>query len=110
MTSKAKPAAQKRAAHVRNADKTKPFTKDWERLSHSGRYDMNRLKAVMTLLIANDGPLPPEYKDHPLEGKWAEHRECHVAGDFLLIYKLQDVGAKEAVIFVRVGTHAELFD
>jgi mRNA interferase YafQ len=39
MTSKARPAAQKRTAHVRNADKTKQFTKDWERLSHSGRYD-----------------------------------------------------------------------
>ena len=110
MTSKARPAAQKRAAHVRNADKTKQFTKDWVRLSHSGRYDMRRLKAAMTAIIANDGPLPPEYRDHELAGNWADHRECHVGGDFLLIYQLRGAGADEVVIFVRAGTHAELFE
>jgi len=60
MTSK-KPAASKRASLPRASDYTKDFLKDWQRLSHSGRYDMNRLKEAMTLLIANDGPLPPEW-------------------------------------------------
>ena len=110
MTSKARPAAQKRAAHVRNADKAKQFRKDWTKLSHSGRYDMHRLKAVMTAIIANDGPLPAEHKDHQLEGAWADHRECHVGGDFLLIYKLHGTGPDEVVIFVRAGTHADLFE
>ena len=54
MTSK-KPAASKRANLPRASDYTKDFLKDWQRLSHSGRYDMNRLKEAMTLLIANDG-------------------------------------------------------
>lgn len=67
MTSK-KPAASKRANLPRASDYTKDFLKDWQRLSHSGRYDMNRLKEAMTLLIANDGPLPPEWLDHPLTG------------------------------------------
>ncbi|MBU2788078.1 type II toxin-antitoxin system mRNA interferase toxin, RelE/StbE family, partial [Acidithiobacillus sp. VAN18-1] len=43
MTSK-KPAASKRANLPRASDYTKDFLKDWQRLSHSGRYDMNRLK------------------------------------------------------------------
>lgn len=73
MTSK-KPAASKRANLPRASDYTKDFLKDWQRLSHSGRYDMNRLKEAMTLLIANDGPLPPEWLDHPLTGDWAGHR------------------------------------
>ena len=51
MTSK-KPAASKRANLPRASDYTKDFLKDWQRLSHSGRYDMNRLKEAMTLLIA----------------------------------------------------------
>jgi mRNA interferase YafQ len=63
-----KPAASKRANLPRASDYTKTFLNDWRRLSHSGRYDMNRLKEAMTLLIANDGPLPPEWLDHPLTG------------------------------------------
>ena len=109
MTSK-KPAASKRAILPRASDYTKDFLKDWQRLSHSGRYDMNRLKTVMTLLIANDAPLPSEWLDHPLTGGWAGHRECHVGGDFLLIYTLDDSRKSGLVVFVRTGTHAELFE
>ena len=72
-------------------------------------YDMNRLKEAMLLLIEDTVPLPPEWLDHALAGNWTNHRECHVGGDFLLIYKLDSSGAEERVIFVRAGTHAELF-
>ena len=49
---------------------------------------MRRLREAMVLLVANDGPLPPEWLDHSLKGDWAGHRECHAGGDFLLIYRL----------------------
>ena len=58
-----KTAASKRASVPRAADYTKTFLKDWQRLSHSGRYDMVRLKSVMMLLIANDEPLGAEWLD-----------------------------------------------
>ena len=99
-------AKSKRASLPRLADYTKSFRKDWERLSRSGRYNMNQLKQVMMLLIANDAPLGPEWFDHALKAQWAEHRECHVGGDFLLIYQVTDA----AIVFVRAGTHAELFE
>ena len=99
-------AASKRATLPRASDYTKSFLKDWTRVSHSGRYDMVRLKDVMLLLIANDAPLGPEWLDHALKGEWADNRECHVGGDFLLIYQVED----NAIVFVRVGTHAELFN
>jgi mRNA interferase YafQ len=105
MTSK-KPANSKRAAPPRASDSAKSFRKDWERLTRSGRYDMKRLKEAMLLLIANDGPLGPEWLDHALKGDWADHRECHIGGDFLLIYKTDG----DAIIFVRTGTHSELFE
>lgn len=105
MTSK-KPASSKRAALPRASDYAKSFRKDWERLTRSGRYDMKRLKAVMLLLIANDEPPGPEWLDHPLKGDWADHRECHIGGDFLLIYKTDG----DAIIFVRTGTHSDLFE
>jgi mRNA interferase YafQ len=109
MTSK-KSAASKRAPLPRASDYTKTFLKDWARLSESGRYDMKRLKEAMLLLIANDAPLGPEWLDHPLGGDWAEHRECHVGGDFLLAYRLDGSSKQGTVIFVRAGTHADLFE
>lgn len=105
-----KPAASKRAKLPRASDCTRQFAKDWERLSHSGRYDMRQLKAAMLLLlIANDAPLGPEWLDHALRGEWADHRECHIGGDFLLIYQIDDSGGSGQVRFVRAGSHAELF-
>lgn len=109
MTSK-RTAASKRAPLPRALDYTKSFLKDWERLSRSGRFDMNRLKQAMLLLIANDGPLGPEWLDHPLGGDWEGHRECHVGGDFLLAYKLDSSGKHDVIVFVRAGTHADLFE
>ncbi|MBK5969128.1 type II toxin-antitoxin system YafQ family toxin [Thiorhodovibrio litoralis] len=108
MTSR-KTASNKRAWLPRASDYSRSFLKDWVRLTRSGRFDMNRLKEAMLLLIANDAPLAPEWKDHPLEGEWSGHRECHIGGDFLLAYRIDDVGKHDQVIFVRTGTHAELF-
>ena len=95
----------KRATLPRESNYTKAFLKDWQSLTHSGRYDMGRLKQAMLLLIANDAPLGPEWLDHALKGDWADHRECHIGGDFLLIYQATD----KLISFVRTGTHAELF-
>lgn len=71
---------------------------------------MRQLKEAMLLLIANDEPLGPEWKDHPLTGDWADHRECHIGGDFLLVYRLETRGSVEQIVFVRAGTHSELFE
>jgi mRNA interferase YafQ len=103
-------AASRRTSLPRQSDYTKAFLKDWERLSHSGRYDMGRLKEAMLFLVANDGPLGAEWLDHALTGGWAGHRECHVGGDFLLVYQLDDTGRRGLVVFVRTGTHADLFE
>lgn len=103
-----RPASTKRASLPRASSYTKQFLKDWERLSRGGRHDLGALKAVMMLLGANDSPLPPIYRDHQLKGDWADHRECHIGGDFLLIYTLDD--KKNLIVFVATGTHAELFE
>ena len=100
-----KTAASKRASLPRASDYTQAFLKDWQRLSHSGRYDMVRLKEAMLLLVANDAPLGPEWLDHALKKDWIDHRECHIGGDFLLIYQVE----ANWINFVRSGTHSELF-
>jgi mRNA interferase YafQ len=71
---------------------------------------MNRLKEAVLLLIANDGPLGPEWLDYPLSGNWEGSRECHIGGDFLLAYKLDDSGKYGLIVFIRAGTHADLFE
>ncbi|HEX5360687.1 MAG TPA: type II toxin-antitoxin system YafQ family toxin [Fluviicoccus sp.] len=101
-----KPAEARRAPPPRTSDYTRTFRKDWERLSRSGRYDLKRLKEAMLLLIANDASLGPEWLDHPLKGDWADHRECHIGSDFRLIYRVES----DMIVFVRAGTHAELFE
>ena len=58
---------------------------------------MNALKEAMLLLVANDRPLPPDWLNHPLTGDWIGHRECHIGGNFLLIYRLDDSGKRVSI-------------
>ncbi len=106
MPSTGKSSTRKRAKLPLEFSFARAFRKDWDRLNQTGRFDMVRLKEAMLLLIANDGPLGAEWLDHALKGEWADHRECHVGGDFLPIYRLDQT----ALIFVRAGTHGELFE
>jgi len=106
MPSQKKPPAEKQATLPLASDYSKSFLKDWTRLSKSGRYDMRRLKEAMVILITNDAPLGAEWLDHALKGPWAGNRECHIGGDFLLIYRRDD----SSIVFVRAGTHAELVE
>ena len=105
MTSK-RPASNKRAAPPRTCDGTKTFLKGWERLSRSGRQDLRRPMEEMLLLIASAAPPGTKWLDHALKSHWADHRECHIGGDFLLIYPLDG----NAIISVRAGTHSELLE
>ena len=93
----------------RDSRKSKKFLKSWARLSRSGKHDMYLLKEAMLLLIANDSPLPPEWKDHALKGNTEEIRECHVKGDLLLVYQVYDDEDGGLITFLDAGTHAEIF-
>lgn len=65
---------------------------------------MNNYVAAMEIIYRGDA-LPEEYLNHELKGEWAGYSECHVGGDYLLIYQATD----DSVIYVDLGTHAELF-
>jgi len=81
---------------------TRQFQKDYKKSVKSGG-DMARLKQVMTW-IAHEQSLPPALRDHKLIGNYRARRECHLAGDWLLIYKIEG----DTVIFERTGSHSEL--
>jgi mRNA interferase YafQ len=67
---------------------------------------MSKLKEVMEL-IQNEQPLPEHCRPHSLRGKWKNSMDCHVQGDWALIYEI-DPEAK-TVTFHRTGAHADLF-
>ncbi len=79
------------------------FKKDYARCRKRG-YDMDLLQAVVDILRI-PAPLPPAYKPHPLSGEWEGHNECHIQGDWLLIYRV--VGNELRID--RTGTHSDLF-
>ncbi len=57
-------------------------------------------------MLTEGTPLAPEYRDHKLRGEYKNRRECHIAPDWLLIYKLES----DSIIFERTGTHSDLFE
>lgn len=80
------------------------FKKDFKRVQKRG-YDMRLLAAVVETL-ADGGVLDEKHRDHALTGDWSGYRECHIAPDWLLIYK---INAGELILLLtRTGTHADL--
>ena len=57
-------------------------------------------------MLANEQPIPAEYKPHMLQGEYKGCMECHIQGDFLLIWFDEKHNIVE---LVRLGTHSELF-
>ena len=57
-------------------------------------------------MLANDIPLPPKYRDHPLHGEWEGSRDCHIRPYLVLVYTLE---GDDSLILERLGSHAELF-
>ncbi|MDR0733467.1 MAG: type II toxin-antitoxin system YafQ family toxin [Dysgonamonadaceae bacterium] len=66
---------------------------------------MKKLYEVLNMLI-NDIELPETFKAHKLLGQYKGCMECHIEGDFLLIWFDEDSGIIE---LLRLGTHSELF-
>lgn len=85
---------------------TSQFRRDYKRAMKQRR-DIALLDDAIRLL-AMGATLPDAYRDHPLSGNWKGHRECHIAPDWLLIYKI-DNGIL-VLTLTRTGTHSELFN
>lgn len=81
------------------------FKRDYRRIKKQG-YDMTLLEKAIAIL-AEEKPLPAEYKDHSLIGDYKGCRECHISPDWLLVYEISE---KELLLYLtRTGTHSDLF-
>jgi mRNA interferase YafQ len=76
------------------------------KLLNRRQWDIPKLKEVMRL-IQNEQPLPEHCQPHPLQGNWKDCIDCHVQGDWVLIYEIDSTA--KTVTFHRTGTHADLF-
>jgi mRNA interferase YafQ len=79
------------------------FKKDYKRLQKRG-WNLTKLRPVLERLAGGETN-EEQYKDHPLRGKYAGARDCHVEPDWVLIYAI--IG--EELRLLRTGTHADLF-
>jgi len=50
--------------------------------------------------------LDAKHRDHKLLGDYRDHREYHIEPDWLLIYRVSEA----EIVFVRTGTHSDLFE
>ncbi len=85
---------------------TKQFKKDYKLCNKRG-LPPREIEAVMKKLL-QDLPLAAKHRDHVLKGEYEGFGECHIRPDWLLIY-LKDE-ARKCLVFVRTGTHSDLFD
>lgn len=68
---------------------------------------MSQVRRICECFVSRE-PVPTRYKDHELKGsKWKDHRELHLDGDLLLVYKRYE--EINLVVLIDIGTHAELF-
>ena len=92
---------------MRRINYSRAFRRDYRREKHGqhGRNLDEQLDAALRLL-ANDQPLPPRYRDHPMHGNRAGERNCHIRPDLVLIYTKPN---SIDINLIRLGSHSDLF-
>ncbi len=83
---------------------TTQFKKDY-RLAKKRGQNLHLLQDII-LNLSNGQTLPEKNRDHVLAGDWIGFRECHIAPDWLLVYKKED----EILVLTltRIGSHSDL--
>lgn len=58
------------------------------------------------LLMFAEAPFAISLKNHLLTGKYKNYRSINITGDYRALYKEM---SEDEVIFVKLGTHSELY-
>jgi mRNA interferase YafQ len=83
---------------------TTQFDRDVKRQGKRGK-PLDKLHEIIEILRTRR-PLDPKHKDHPLGGEWKGWRDCHIAPDWILIYRK----AEATLDLGRTGSHSDLFE
>ena len=89
--------------------RTKVFDRSLWRLKRSGKIKTSTFSTLTNVidLIASGKSLEANFKDHALKGEFEGFRECHLQGDLLLVYKIENQNM--ILILVDIGSHSYLF-
>lgn len=71
------------------------------------RNNKKKAEALLEILnlLKNELPIPEKYNPHMLSGDYGGCMECHINGDFLLIWIDQETNQ---IDLIRLGSHSEL--
>ena len=84
-----------------------PLFKKTRKLAKKRGLDMALLQEPIRILAKGE-PLPPKYRDHRLKGRLSHLRECHIQGDWLLVYRVFE---DELILSLHsTGSHADLLE
>lgn len=84
---------------------TNHMKKDIKLMKKRGK-NLQKLSNVLTMLSTGK-PLPFQFKDHQLSGKFCNLRECHIEPDWLLLYQISnDMLIPSAT---ATGSHSDIF-
>ena len=81
--------------------------KKTRKLAEKRGLDMTLLQEPIKILSKGEA-LPPKYRDHQLKGRLKHLRECHIQGDWLLVYCIFE--EKLILSLHSTGTHADLLE
>lgn len=81
------------------------FKKDFKKYRNQPK-KVEKLLEVLRLL-ENEEELPQRLKPHYLLGQYKDCMECHIEGDFLLIWFDEN---SDTIDLLRIGSHSELFE
>jgi len=84
---------------------TNKMKRDVKLMKRRGK-DIAKLITTLSLLAGGE-PMPPTYRDHQLSGNLSDFRECHIEGDWLLLYQIFE--DKLILSASATGTHSDLF-
>ena len=75
------------------------------KLAKKRGYNIETLREVVRKL-ANGEELEAKYRDHMMTGNCIGFRECHIAPDWVLIYRINENVLE--LYLSRTGTHSDL--
>ena len=80
------------------------YKKDLKRIRNNPKKAAELLKVLQ--MLEQEVEIPSTYNPHMLKGDYEGCMECHIQGDFLLIWIDQETNQ---IDLVRLGSHSELF-
>jgi mRNA interferase YafQ len=83
---------------------TTQYKKDFKKYRNQPEKLQKLLKVL--IMLENEEVLPEKLKAHKLAGQYKDCMECHIEGDFLLIWFDED---SDIIEILRLGSHSELF-